>query len=179
MVSPSGTRNLQFTPAGAGKEPASSRPRQRPGIVEGAGGLREILSRAGARINESCVAQPPPRLEIKRWPFALRVGTEVAAAVRPFHPTKAEPLEVFDHRARKLGTRTLRIEVFVAQDQGSTALGGTLRGDPKGARMPDVQKPGGRRCEASAISGGRRHRRILNRVRPPITTASSPFRPRR
>jgi hypothetical protein len=60
-------------------------------------------------------------------------------------------LEIFDHRPRKLGARPLRIEILIAQDQSSAALGGTLRGDPKGARVSNVKKTGGRRSQASAI----------------------------
>src|SRR5271169_1211649 len=130
-------------------------------IVGGAGCLREVFARAGAGINGSSVAQFSPRFEVVGPALALHIGTVVPAAIWAFGPADAEPLEVFDHRACELCSRALRIEIFVAENQGAPVVERTLVGDPESAGVSDVEKTGRRGGETTAIRGGRCHSRIL------------------
>lgn len=120
-------------------------------IVGSAGGLGQVFARAGTWINESSGAQAPPGFQVMSAPLALRIRTIVSAAIRPLVPAKSEPLQVFNHRLRKFGARSLGIEIFVAQDQSAAELDGALGGDPKGARMAKVEKTGRRRGQTTAI----------------------------
>jgi hypothetical protein len=51
----------------------------------------------------------------------------------------------------ELGTATLRIQVFIAEDQQSNPLGATLGGDPERSRMTDMKKSCRRGRKATTI----------------------------
>jgi len=48
-------------------------------------------------------------------------------------------------------SRALRIEIFIAENQSAMVLERTLVGDPKSARVSDVEKTGRRGGETTAI----------------------------
>jgi len=91
------------------------------------------------------------RGQVKLAPLALAIGSERSAAIRPFLPFKAEPLQVFEHGADKLQLETLGVQVFVTQHQHAAARLGALLGNPECARVAQVQVARRRRREAAAI----------------------------
>ena len=74
---------------------------------------------------------------------ALFIWPAGAAAVWPFGPVNAKPVQVLDHGFCKFGPRSLRIKVFVAKDQCAFMLKRALRGDPERSRVADVQQASG------------------------------------
>ena len=74
---------------------------------------------------------------------------ECGAVVRP-----PAALVVLEHGIHEIQPEALGVEVVVAQDQRAAGGARPLRGDPEGARVAQVQEPGGRGREASAV--GRR-----------------------
>ena len=64
-------------------------------------------------------------------------------------------MKVLEHRIGEIRFGALRIQILIAQNQGS---GGIVRADvrePEGARVSEVQQAGGRGRDASAIPGKR------------------------
>jgi len=58
-------------------------------------------------------------------------------------PGEAEPAEVFAHGGCELGTRALRIEIFIAKVQRALRGAGAPVGDEEGAGVAEVKKAGG------------------------------------
>jgi hypothetical protein len=114
-------------------------------IVRSGGRLFKILARAGAGESEARIAQLAPCRQVMRPAFALRVGAVRAAAIGAFRPAKAEPAQVLQHGVSKFGAATLRIEIFVAQDQRACILLSSPGSNPKGACVADVEQASWRR----------------------------------
>ena len=121
-------------------------------VIRRTGRERNIFSRTRARINRSDVSQPLPGREIESPALTLSVRTGRTPAVRPFLPGNPQPAKVLNHGVDELRTATLRIQVFVTKNQNSIALGRSLCRDPERPRMPKMEKTGGRRRQATAIS---------------------------
>ena len=136
-------------------------------IVRSARRLRQILARTIARIQKPALPQPPPSLQIVRAALTLRVRAIGPATIRALAPTNAQPAQILNHGAGKFRPRPLPIQILIPQDQSSLVLDRPLRRDPEGPRMPNMQQPRRRRCQASAITGsvesarGFAHRNIL------------------
>ena len=86
-----------------------------------------------------------------RLPFALGVRTKGSAAIGALGPRDPKPAQVIDHGLHKVRAATLRVQIFVPENQYSVMLNGTLGGNPEGARMANVQKTRGRGREATTI----------------------------
>src|SRR5579863_203866 len=84
-------------------------------------------------------------------PFALRIWSKRPAAIRSFGPLNSEPPQVLEHRFDEFEAATLRVQIFVAEDELAAALSSTLRRYPKSARMAKMKKPSRRRGESPAI----------------------------
>src|SRR5437762_5566463 len=84
-------------------------------------------------------------------PLALGIWTERATAVGTFLPLKTEPAQVFGHRRDKILLAARAVEVFVAEHERAAEFLRALLGNPKSARMPEVQKAGRRWRETAAI----------------------------
>src|SRR5262249_48664237 len=108
-------------------------------IVRSPGSQSHVLARASTRINKSQVPQLLPGLEIKIPSLTLRIRPERPAAIRALLPTNPEPPQVFKHRVDKFGPAPLLIQVFIAQDQSTSALGRPLPRKPKRTRVPGVE----------------------------------------
>ena len=88
------------------------------------------------------------------------------AVARAFAPLDPEPGQIFIHGADELVAAALGIKVFIAENQGAMVLLRSLGGDPEGAGMSEMKKPGGRRRQTASIldlGAARVHSRILNR----------------
>src|SRR6185503_6843942 len=83
--------------------------------------------------------------------FTLRVGSEWAAAVRTFLPSKSEPLEVFEHGRDELRFASRAIQVFVAEYQYAVTSEDTLLRGPESSCVAKMQKAGGRGGKTAAI----------------------------
>jgi hypothetical protein len=113
--------------------------------------LRDIFAGTRAGIDQAACSQLLPGIEIVRSAFALGVWAEWAATIRAFAPGDSQPAQVFDHGLHKLGTATLGIQVFVAEDELSALLSAALGCNPECAGVSEMEKTGGRWGEASAI----------------------------
>jgi hypothetical protein len=87
--------------------------------------------------------------------LALRIRAECPTNIRPFVPTDAEPVEVIEHRIGEIRFGALRIQILIAQNQGSGGIARSDVRDPEGARVAEVQQAGWRGRDASAIPGRR------------------------
>ncbi len=130
--------------------------------------MRQILPRTYARINKSSFAQLPPCLQIVRPTLTLRIRPKRPATIRPLVPLNSQPAQIFHHRARKLRTRTLRVQILIPQHQNSLISARPLRRDPKRPRMTHMQQPRRRRRQPPAITG-LRIRRTAERFRVHVT----------
>lgn len=88
--------------------------------------------------------------------FALRVRTNRSAAVGTFLPGDAQPVQVVDHGIDEFWTTALGIEIFVAENQRSTAFPCSLGGDPECPRVADVEEAGGGRSDPTTVAFGMR-----------------------
>ncbi len=117
-------------------------------------GTLEILAGTFAGIDGAGVEELLPGGEIEVAALALRVGSEGAADVGAFLPADSEPAQVFDHGLLEVGAGAMRIEIFVAKDEGAvcgeTAL---IRGE-ESARVSQVEEACGRGGYAAAIGRG-------------------------
>src|SRR5437762_14204611 len=84
-------------------------------------------------------------------PLALGIWTERATAVGTFLPLKTEPAQVFGHRRDKILLPARAVEVFVAEHERAGEFFRALLGNPKSARMTEVQIAGRRWRETAAI----------------------------
>ena len=75
-----------------------------------------------------------------RSPFTLRIRCVRSAAVRAFLPMNAKPLQISDHGVDEFRLRPLRVEVFVAQNEGPGVRSGSLRRDPEGSGMAEMKQ---------------------------------------
>ncbi len=66
-------------------------------------------------------------------------------------PGEAEPTQVFEHGGDEIEAETDGVEVVVAEKQSAAGGAGALGSEPKRAGVAEVEVPGGRRREASAI----------------------------
>jgi hypothetical protein len=70
--------------------------------------------------------------------------------------TRGQPAQVFQHRLRELRPTTLRIQIFIAQDQLPAVNRRALSRNPKTAGVADVKQSGGRWRQPSAIGLGKK-----------------------
>ena len=84
-------------------------------------------------------------------PLALSVRTDCATAVGSFLPLKTEPAQVFGHRLDKFLLAARAVEVFVAQHERAADFLRALLGNPKSARVTEMQITGRRGGETAAI----------------------------
>jgi ribosomal protein S28E/S33 len=54
-------------------------------------------------------------------------------------------MQILDHGLDEGGATTLRIQILISQNQSTAPLDRSLRRNPKGPRMSDVEQAGGRR----------------------------------
>jgi hypothetical protein len=101
--------------------------------------LSKVFARAGARVDVAFAKEFAPGFEVVRASLALHVWSERTADVGSFVPFDSEPAEIFMHRSLELGTRAIRVEIFVAKDQRSAATAGALIGSPKSAGVTEMQ----------------------------------------
>jgi hypothetical protein len=120
-------------------------------MVRRAGGLKHILSRASAGIDQRRIAQFFPGREIDSASLALDVRPEVSARVRPFIPAQSKPAQVVHDRAAKFGPAPIAIQIFNPKNQSSPGLLSALLRPPKRHRMPKMQITGGRWGDAAAV----------------------------
>ena len=132
------------------------------GVIGRTRRLGQILTRTGARIDKAGIAQFLPCSYVVFPPLALAIRRVRSAAIPAFLPMNAQPKQVFDHGRNKFRPRSLRIKIFVAQDQDSVTLSRSLRCDQEGPCMAEMKQSGGRRCKTPAINFlPRSHHRIL------------------
>jgi len=61
-------------------------------------------------------------------------------------PGDAEPGEIFNHCVDELGAGSLRVEVFVAEEQGAVMLASAVVSGEERCRVAEVEQAGGRWC---------------------------------
>jgi hypothetical protein len=113
--------------------------------------LRHILPRTFTRINKSQLAQPPPRLQVMPPPLTLHIRPKRPAAIRPLTPRNPQPPQILDHRVNEFRATSLRIQIFITQNQLPTILSRASRRNPKRPRMPQMQQPSRRRRQPPTI----------------------------
>lgn len=109
-------------------------------------GIEDIAARAVAGENSAGGVEAGEGGAVKREPRAL-VDDGLG-------PREAKPTQVFEHGGDEIETEADGVEVVVAQEQGAAGGAGALGGEPKRARMAEVEVAGGRGREASAIGWG-------------------------
>src|SRR6202050_3341758 len=112
----------------------------------------ELFARAGAGIENPALREWPPGFQIEITAAALFVGRKRAADIRALLPADAEPTKILQHGFGEFRPRTLRIEIFVAQNQRPHRVTRSQVSLPEGARVTNVQKACGGRRDASAVS---------------------------
>src|SRR5207247_10730757 len=105
--------------------------------------VENIFARTSAGIDKAAGFQLFQGSPIKVEPLALSVRTDCAAAVGSFLPLKTEPAQVFSHRRDKFFLAARAVEVFVAQHERAADFLGALLGNPKSARVTEMQITGG------------------------------------
>src|SRR6266496_3498313 len=113
----------------------------------------QLLARACARIDESAVAQDPPRLRVDFSPLTLRVRGMRPTAVGAFVPLQSQPAQVFIHCGDVLRPASVWIKVFIAEDERTAGALCPLCGNQESARVAEVKIAGGRRSETPTIGG--------------------------
>jgi hypothetical protein len=66
-------------------------------------------------------------------------------------PRDAKPNEVFEDGFGEVWLRSLRVEIFDAEEEGAVAVAGTDEGLPEGSCVTQVEEARRGRCEASTI----------------------------
>ena len=145
MAKPSGPRHSPWWPAGPGIQ------RIVVSLIRSSRRERHVASRAPAGIDHPLIEQRPPCLQIPSPARALHIRSKRASAVEPFIPLDPEPAQIVDHGLHELGPATLRIQIFISQNELSATLFCPLRRDPERARVTDMQQAGGRRRKPSTI----------------------------
>jgi hypothetical protein len=124
-------------------------------MVRRARGLKDILPRTGARIDQRRVPQFPPRREINFAPFALEVRPQRSARVRPLVPAQSEPAKVFNDRAAKFWPASVAVQIFNSKNKlSATRLSAFLRA-PERQRMADMKVTGRRGGDSAAVGNFR------------------------
>ena len=119
----------------------------------GLGHPGEIFSRAAAGINVAARDQFTQGCSVYRVTFALVVWRERAANVRALLPANTERVEVLDGRNLEFRLRSLRIEVFHAENQRALRIDGATPSGPESRRVPKMEQSGWRWRDAAAIAG--------------------------
>jgi ribosomal protein S28E/S33 len=87
-------------------------------------------------------------------------------------------MQILDHGLDEGGATTLRIQILISQNQSTAPWDRSLRRNPKGPRMSDVEQAGGRRRQSSAIlSRIELVRQTLIAITVPHSEALGPPRP--
>jgi hypothetical protein len=114
-------------------------------------GVENIFARAETREEITTGPQPIEGGPVKGQTLALRIGTMRTATVRSLLPFQAKPAEILVSGSDKLRAATWSIEVIHPHDQRASGAAGALVSDPERSRVSHMQKPGGRRREATSI----------------------------
>jgi hypothetical protein len=114
-------------------------------------GSLDVLARTGAGINKVPGAQLIQCGAVKTHPFALVVGAEFAADIRPLAPYETEPAQILQHRLEEFHFETHGIHVFIAQNQRAAMGAGAFLRGPERSRMAEMQIARRRRRKTSAI----------------------------
>jgi len=114
-------------------------------------GLKHILPRTGAGIDQRRITQSLPRREINLAPFALDVRRKRPGEVRPFIPLQSKPAKVFDESVTKFPPATISIQIFNSKHQFPTVRLRTFLRAPKSHRVPQMKIARGRWGEAAAV----------------------------
>ena len=95
--------------------------------------------------------------------LGLAVRPARAADVGPFVPVEAEPAQVLENALLGLPGRALGVGVLDAQDEGAVVAAREQPVEERGARVADVQLPGGAGREADSHVSTRRPRSDVRR----------------
>lgn len=74
--------------------------------------------------------------------LALRVGCKGASTAKTLIPVNAKPQQVFDHRIRKYVPGSLRVKIFVAEDQDPIGGTGSMVYGGEGQGVADMEESG-------------------------------------
>src|SRR4051794_28826302 len=124
--------------------------------VRSLNGAKDILSGAGARVNQLSRFELFENGTVELDPFALVVRGERTAHVGTFVPLEPEPFQVSEHGLHKLRPDAAAVEIVIAQNEGAASDPFALLSYPKGTRVAEMQVAGGRRSQATAINLGKR-----------------------
>jgi hypothetical protein len=97
-------------------------------------------------------------------PLALAVGTELAAHVRTLVPVEAEPFQAVENDLVRLGRVAFFIRVLDAEDELAAVFAGVEPIEEGGAGPADMEKAGGRWCEAGANGHGKKSGRLTGDI---------------
>ena len=98
--------------------------------------MSKVFAGAGARVDVALAKELAPGFEVARAALTLHVRSERTADVWSFIPIDSEPAEIFIHRSLELGTRAIRVEILVAEDQRAGGIASALIGNPEGPSVP-------------------------------------------
>lgn len=68
-------------------------------------------------------------------------------------PRDAEPGEIFEHSRDEFRAGTLRVEIFVAQEEGAVVFARAIRCGEECGRVAEVEEARGRWREATDVNG--------------------------
>src|SRR3984885_6261271 len=103
----------------------------------------EVFAAAPAGIEISAITEGAPGGEIVVAALALAVRAIRPSEIVSFLPFDSQPVQVFDHGVDELGPRTLRVEIFVAQDEDALRVAGADISGKEGAGVAEVEESGG------------------------------------
>ena len=106
-------------------------------------GLRNVSSRAHARVEKSPIAKPLPCIEVDRQTTALVDGTLL--------PFNSQPSQIIDNRIRIVRFAAVRIEIFDPENSDSSGLDRAFEGPKECRRMPQMQMTRGRRGNPATV----------------------------
>ena len=113
------------------------------GFVGGGQCVEDIAARAGAGENEAGGVEGGEGGAVTGQPGALRD--------HGFAPREAEPAEVLEHGGDEIEAEAEGVEVIVAEEECATGGAGAFGGEPKCARVAEVEMARGRRGEAAEV----------------------------
>ena len=114
-------------------------------------GAEDILARAGAGINKPARVKLFERTYIVLAALTLSVRGKRAADIGAFLPCEPEPMQILEHRGGEFGFGARSVQVFVPKDENAAMSKRAFLGDPKGARVAEVQESSGRGGEPAAV----------------------------
>ena len=91
------------------------------------------------------------RLLVVPGPLGLDVGAVRPSDIGALVPVEAEPAEVLEHGGDEIEAEAEGVEVIVAEEECATGGAGAFGGEPKCARVAEVEMARGRRGEAAEV----------------------------